>query len=319
MGLALLSPILHCCALDTRSSQHVHGDHRQASRVPFARRHLGRHHDTARPSYAHRARRFGGIRTRPDSCAHRRRPRPRQGARLKLGRKPKLMLHQNQRASRAPQTWRRNTCRDRPQLQCKWLDDFEAVIVKTKSLKIRVCRAAELAVRARIHLDYFVFLKDQKNIDAFENVLGEYWDFFRFSRLSHEFSFYIRINNLLTSKKDTDNLPELRKELRDKGLITPSESDHICSMLTKINPVRKSVKKICDKAVAHQDDTLSQPEVYRQANLNLPKLIELSDKSLEIANRLCTACALPTQKFLPNQIEHLRTMLEALRETTACP
>jgi hypothetical protein len=185
--------------------------------------------------------------------------------------------------------------------------------VKTKRLADRVSRSAELAVRARIHLDYFSFFNSQENIGAFQDAVGEYWDFFRFTRLSHEWAFYIRINNLFTSRKDTDNLPDLLREVKQNCLITQAQWAYACSLLKKVNPIRKAVKELRDKAIAHQDDTLSQPEVYAQANLNLPKLIELSDTSLEIANRLCSACVLSIQQFLPNQIEHLRAMLEALR------
>src|SRR3954452_5355586 len=73
--------VLMVTRLDPRSSQHACDDHRQASWIPFARRHMGRHHDAARPPYVDGARRLSGIRTRFDPRPHRRRPRPRQGER----------------------------------------------------------------------------------------------------------------------------------------------------------------------------------------------------------------------------------------------
>ena len=82
--------------------------------------------------------------------------------------------------------------------------------------------------------------------------------------MSHEWAFYIRINNLFTSRKDTDNLPDLLREVKQNCLITQEQWDYACSLLEKVNPIRKSVKGLRDKAIAHQDDTLSQPEVYTQ-------------------------------------------------------
>jgi len=184
---------------------------------------------------------------------------------------------------------------------------------KAKKLDERISRAAELAVRARIHLDYFVFLKRQENLNEFEDVLGIYWDFFRFDRLAHEWAFYVRINNLLTSRTDTDNLPELLKELKRDEAISRELSNKAHALLDRINPTRKAIKCIRDKAVAHQDETISQPQVYAQANLNLPKLIELSDASLDVANCLCTARSLPKKQFVTGHIDRLRAMLEALR------
>jgi hypothetical protein len=171
----------------------------------------------------------------------------------------------------------------------------------------------ELAVRSRIHLDYFVFIKRQETLSEFEDILGIYWDFFRFDRLAHEWAFYVRITNLLTSRSDTDNLPELLKELERDGAISRELSNRAHSILEGINPTRKAIKKIRDKAVAHQDDTFSQPQMYEQAHLNLPALIELSNASLDVANCLCTARGLPKKQFVIGHIDRLRAMLEALR------
>jgi hypothetical protein len=190
--------------------------------------------------------------------------------------------------------------------------------VKTKGLNDRVSRAAELAVRARIHLDYFVFLKSQENLDEFRDVIGLYPDFFRFDRLAQEWAFYARISNLLTSKRDTDNLPNLLDEVDQGHATKPEPLVRARAILMRIDPVTKAVKKIRNKVVAHQDDTLSQPQVYAAAQLNLPALTELSDASLEVANCLCTVRGLPTQHFVTGQIDRLRAMLEALRASPLC-
>ena len=49
---------------------------------------------------------------------------------------------------------------------------------KTKSLDNRLSRALELVVRARVPLDLFSFLAMQSNLDAYEDVLIPYWDYF---------------------------------------------------------------------------------------------------------------------------------------------
>ena len=185
--------------------------------------------------------------------------------------------------------------------------------MKTVDLNARLCRAAELAVRARIHLDCFIFLKSQENLDKFEDVLNIYWDFFRFDRLAHEWVFYVRISNLSTRKPTTDNLPESLCEMTKGGLLDQIKSDQCHGLLTEVNPIRKAIKHVRDKAVAHQDDALSQPQVNAKAKLSLPKLIKLSDVSLEIANCLCTARDLPSRQFFASHTNRLTAMLEALR------
>ena len=184
---------------------------------------------------------------------------------------------------------------------------------KAKTLDARVERASELALRARIHLDYFVFLKSQNNLDEFDDVIGSHWDFFRFSRLAHEWAFYLRISNLLTSRTDTDNLPGLLGEMERDQAISPELSTKAHSILECIDPTRKAIKNIRDKAVAHQDEALSQPQIYAQSLLNLPALVKISDASLEVANCLRVARNLSEKQFLTGHIDLLKVMLETLR------
>jgi hypothetical protein len=62
-----------------------------------------------------------------------------------------------------------------------------------------------------------------------------------------------------------------------QGQVTKREPlDHARSILKRIDPVRIAIKKIRNKVVAHQDDRLSQPQVYAAAKLNLPALTEIS-------------------------------------------
>jgi len=158
--------------------------------------------------------------------------------------------------------------------------------LKQKPLADRLARAADLAVRARVHLDLFVFTKLSDHVSKHEEALDRYDDYFRFSRTANEWAFYVRINNLFTRKTDTDNLPLLLEELEGLSLITPVIAGEVRAHLDRLNPIRKSVKHIRDKAIAHQDDSLAQSEIYREAQISLNLLTLLSDGSLEIANTL---------------------------------
>ena len=79
-------------ALDPRPIEHARGDHRgEASRLPLARRCIGRHADRARPFDADRPRRAGGILARDlirTRTGEGRKRAMRRG--VKIGRPPKL-------------------------------------------------------------------------------------------------------------------------------------------------------------------------------------------------------------------------------------
>jgi Resolvase, N terminal domain len=109
------------CTIDARSPEHHCGHHGQESRLPVAWRFVGRHQDTARPTDAHRPRRAEFerdlIRARTGEGRERAKARG-----VKLGRKPKLTLHQKREAIRR----RRTTRRYRSHFQCEPEHDFAA-------------------------------------------------------------------------------------------------------------------------------------------------------------------------------------------------
>jgi hypothetical protein len=180
----------------------------------------------------------------------------------------------------------------------------------------RVSRLAELAVRARIHLDIFTFLMSAEKLHEFEDVLAPAWEFFRFDRVVHEWAFYVRIINLLVEKKDTENLPRMLKVAeRYAGLNQAIECAR--AGLSSIEGTRDAVKMIRDNAVAHQNRLLSQPQIYKKASeyspVSLPALQQLSDVSLDAANILCTAWGLPPKKFEEEPCKQLVSMLNTLR------
>jgi hypothetical protein len=142
--------------------------------------------------------------------------------------------------------------------------------------------------------------------------------------VAHEWAFYIRISNLLIPSDDTDNLPDLLNELERDQKIDPELLAKARSVLSKADPIGEAVRTIRNKVVAHQDDTLSQPEVYAKANaeakkvnveaqLGLPSLTKLSDTVLDVVNCLCTARNLSPRQFYTAPLEQLVTMLKALR------
>lgn len=161
--------------------------------------------------------------------------------------------------------------------------------MKRKPLPDRLARAADLAVRARVHLDLFVFTQLADSASKHEEVLDKYADYFRFSRIANEWAFYVRINNLLTRNANTNNFPLLLEELEQVSLIDPAIAQEVRAHLERLNPIRKSVRLIRNKAVAHQDDSLAQREIYQEAQVSLNLLTQLSDDSLEIANTLAAS------------------------------
>lgn len=187
---------------------------------------------------------------------------------------------------------------------------------KVKSLDSRLSRAVDLSLRARIHLDLFIATKLDVNASRHKKALLEYNDYFRFSRIANEWTFFVRINNLFTRKQDTNNLPMLLEELEYNSQIEPEIAKDIRQRLDLLNRTRKSVKHIRDKAIAHQDDDLTQGDVYKEAQISLDLMTELSDASLEIANTLAATHGQPPRSFFDAPRQTLERLLLDIKAGT---
>lgn len=184
---------------------------------------------------------------------------------------------------------------------------------KAKPLDDRIHRASVLAARARVNLDLFAFLTWQTNLDRFENVLIERWNFFEFVRTSNEHEYIARVVNLFTSRSDTDNFPELVNVAERKGAIDVVTCSTIRAQIDAAGGSYHVAKTIRHKVVSHQDHALTKPEIYRQVEPTLPLFIELSDQSLAVASALCSARGLQPQAVFTAPTAQLEEMLTTLQ------
>jgi hypothetical protein len=146
----------------------------------------------------------------------------------------------------------------------------------------------------------------------FEDALIDRWNLFEFIRTANEHEFLARIVNLFARRKDTDNFPELVDEAEHMGAIGAATCATIKAQIDAADSGYKVAKSIRHKAVSHQDDTYTKPEVYKQAKPTLPMFIELSDQSLAIAGTLCSARGLQSQAVFETPTVQLEKMLTEL-------
>jgi hypothetical protein len=186
-------------------------------------------------------------------------------------------------------------------------------VPKAKSLDARILRASWLAARARVNLDIFAFLMWQTNLEKFEDVLLDRWDFFQFVRTANEHEFLGRIVNLFARRGDTDNFPELIDEAERESAISAPMCATIKAQIKATNEAYEIVKVIRHKVVSHQDSTLTKPEIYSQVKPTLPMFIELSDRSIMISSAMCSARGLQPQTIFTVPVAQLEGLLVELQ------
>ena len=99
------------------------------------------------------------------------------------------------------------------------------------------------------------------------------------------------------------------------GAIDATTCATIKAQIEASDDAYKVARVIRNKAVSHQDDTHTKPEIYKQARPTLPMFIKLSDQSLAIAAALCSARGLQPQDVFTCPTAQLEAMLTELQRS----
>ncbi len=177
------------------------------------------------------------------------------------------------------------------------------------SIADRIVRIEELSHRARIFLDLWKGVTLDTAVEPFENAFDEFDDFWRFSRAAYETMCLIRISNLFAEHKETENFYSLVRAARKAGAITTPVADACTAKLDQLSSLAKRVKRVRDKAMAHQNRVLAQAEVFGEAKLSLNSLTELSDGALELAGMLIDEVGLQRRAIFTRPSTSLRELL----------
>jgi hypothetical protein len=182
------------------------------------------------------------------------------------------------------------------------------------SVEDRIIRAEELAHRARVFLDIWVAMTLDTAVEPFTDVLDEYDEFFRFTRVAHEATFISRITNLLQPHKSAENLPALINDASRREVITADVVHRCRAALVECDPMFRKVKLIRDNAMAHQHRYRQQTEIYIEAQVTLDGMVELSDQVILVTGDLMEAIGLRRRIVLTNPVAALERMLSMLKE-----
>lgn len=158
--------------------------------------------------------------------------------------------------------------------------------MKAPIIQERIHRAEELAIRARLALDAWKALKLDTAIEPFPRAMREFDDFWRFAGSAFEAEFFIRIANLFTAHKRTENFFSLIADAQKSGVISNQVAKQCRDKIDKLGDLPQRVASIRNSAKAHQHRSLKQNELFGRAKLSLNLLTQYSDTALEIAAML---------------------------------
>lgn len=157
-----------------------------------------------------------------------------------------------------------------------------------KALKIsdRVLRLEQLALRARVSLDLWIGLHLDTAREPFNNALDSFEDYWRFARSDHEDVFIIRITNLFTQDKRTENFQSLLAAAKKSGEISKDVLVACNAKILALGDLPQRVALIRNMSSAHQHRSIKRNELFSQAKISLNLMTQYSDTALELSSML---------------------------------
>lgn len=168
-------------------------------------------------------------------------------------------------------------------LGCK---DRYSATMKAVTISDRVLRLEQLSLRARVSLDLWIALHLDTAREPFTNALDTYEDFWRFARSDHEDMFIIRITNLFTQDKRTENFKSLIAAAKNSGEIAKDVLVECNAKIAELKDLPQRVALIRNMSSAHQHRSMKRNELFSQAKISLNLMTHYSDTALELSSML---------------------------------
>ena len=117
-------------------------------------------------------------------------------------------------------------------------------------------------------------------------ILNTYPLFFQTSLHAHFVAMIVALYRLYETRKDTVNLPQLIKLLKNQGSISNPELKRIESEIKKINPLWIKVSVLRNKMFGHRSNALNYDGIWKEAKVTPNQFKQLIDESKRILNEI---------------------------------
>jgi len=178
----------------------------------------------------------------------------------------------------------------------------------------RLERAAQLIVRSRIFLDIWFYFESKDTRPAIIDTMNRFSEFFRFDPHAHFVAFIVHIAALFEKRRDTINLPDLARELKQSNLISAQAAADIRALLCQADQLAPKVTILRSNLFAHRSATLSYDGAFKKAAITPGQMRDLTEIALKIVNQLLSARGLGDHSFNTLARDDAEAMLKALKE-----
>jgi hypothetical protein len=182
-------------------------------------------------------------------------------------------------------------------------------------LKVRVDRAAQHVIRARLFLDLWFYFEEDRSRREIIETMREYGEFFRFTPHAYFVTYVVYMAGVFETRRDTISLVALISEMKAGAQLNGQDEAEVSGLLSSAKPIAKKVAILRNNAVAHRTISRSYDDVFKLADVTPSELRDVTDMALKIINRLLLSCGLQDQRFTDLPREDAVNMMTALART----
>jgi AbiU2 len=166
---------------------------------------------------------------------------------------------------------------------------------------------------SKLNYEIWWVYKEKESRKRYTDTLNTYPAFFKISLHAHFVAMVISLYRLYETRKDTINLPQLMKLIKDAGLISQHELKSIETDINKIKPLWEKVSVLRNNLFGHRSKSLEFSDVWKQAQVTSNQFKQLIDESKVILNKVTALQNRSTHLFNLSSTKDILKLLEDLK------
>jgi hypothetical protein len=179
-------------------------------------------------------------------------------------------------------------------------------------INVRVDRAVQLVLRARIFFDIWFYFEGKDTRTPILDTMQEYSEFFRFMPHAHQVAFIVTIAALFDRSAGTISLPHLVREMTRNKQLSQQTQTELTELLDKAKPLESKVTILRHNAFAHRSAHTGYNDVFKEADVTPGQMRDLTDVALQVANKLAEVSGVSLGFFNEMPLEDATRMMQAL-------
>lgn len=150
----------------------------------------------------------------------------------------------------------------------------------------------------------------QNSVDKMKN----YSEFFLMTKQAHFISYVVGLYKLFETRRDTINIPQLTKSLKQENQLTNNNLDKLEKLMNEIKTTLwTKISLLRNNAIGHSSKKMTFAEIYQKANITQVEVESLIDKTIQLINKITESLYSQTNCLLSDASQDTDKLINDLK------